>query len=113
MRMSAAFLISAFLVYHATSIPVAGAEVQNFLYLGQGDMPAALPLLVRQDVAGAQVVYSWRSLEVAQGRYDFSAIERDLATTDRLHKKLFVQLQDRFFQPTARNLPDYLLRDGQ
>ncbi len=112
MRISAAGLISAFLVYHATSTPAAGADVQNFLYLGQDDMSAALPLLARQDVAGAQVVYSWKSLEVAEARYDFTAIEKDLATTNGLHKKLFVQLQDRFFQPDARNLPGYLLHDG-
>lgn len=112
MRISVPCLISAFLIYHASSTPAAGADVQNFLYLGQGDMPAVLPLLARHDVAGAQVVYSWKSLEAAEGRYDFSAIEHDLATTDGLHKKLFVQLQDRFFQADARNLPDYLLHDS-
>ncbi len=110
MRISAAFLISAFLV--ASSIQLAVADVQNFLNLGQGDVPAVLRLLARHDVAGAQVVYSWKSLETAEGRYDFSAIERDLATTNGLHKKLFVQLQDRFFQADARNLPDYLLHDS-
>jgi hypothetical protein len=109
-RISAAFLISAFLV--ASSIQLAVADVQNFLNLGQGDVPAVLRLLARHDVAGAQVVYSWKSLETAEGRYDFSAIERDLATTNGLHKKLFVQLQDRFFQADARNLPDYLLHDS-
>ena len=112
MRISAAWLISAFLVCSARSILAAGADVLNFLYLGQGDMVAVLPLLARHDVAGAQVVYSWKSLEPEKGRYDFSAIEHDLATTNGLHKKLFVQLQDRFFQADARNIPDYLLRDS-
>ncbi len=112
MKIPAAFLISAFFLYHASSTPAAGPDVQNFLYLGQGEMPTVLPLLARLDVAGAQVVYSWKSLELGEGRYDFSAIEHDLATTKGLHKKLFVQLQDRFFQPDARNLPDYLLHDS-
>jgi hypothetical protein len=54
------------------------------------------------------VVYSWKSLEPSEGVYDFSAIERDLAATDALHKKLFIQIQDRFFDVKARNIPAYL-----
>ena len=68
-------------------------------------------VIQRPDIEGAQVVYNWKSLEPREGAYDFSAIERDLATTDAAGKKLFMQLQDRFFSVDARNLPDYIL-DG-
>jgi hypothetical protein len=89
----------------------AAAAPANFIYTGNGDLAAAEAILAREDIAGAQVVYNWRALEPAMGVYDFSDIERDLALTDRLGKKLFVQVQDRFFSPEARNIPDYLLTD--
>ena len=28
-----------------------------------------------------------------------------------MNKKLFIQIQDRFFEPEARNVPDYLMTD--
>ncbi|WP_109807716.1 hypothetical protein [Sphingosinithalassobacter portus] len=86
-------------------------DPRNFVFLG-GD-PAAdhSEILARPDIEGAQIVYSWRQLEPREGEYDFSAIETDLATLDALHRKLFVQLQDRFFSADARRLPDYLLTE--
>jgi hypothetical protein len=57
------------------------------------------------------VVYNWNALEPRMGQYDFADIDRDLALTDSLGKKLFIQIQDRFFSPEARNVPDYLLTD--
>ena len=35
-------------------------------------------MLRRPDIAGAQLVYTWKSLETARDRYDFSQIEHDL-----------------------------------
>ena len=52
----------------------------------------------RPDIAGVQVVYSWKSLETAKDQYDFSQIERDLAYLAGLDRKLFIQIQDRFFE---------------
>ncbi len=81
----------------------------NYLFLGGSPVSEWKSLLSRDDIAGAQVVYTWRSLEPSEGRYDFSAIERDLGEAEKLHRRLFVQVQDRFFQPAARNVPGYLL----
>lgn len=90
----------------------AGAEqIQNFLYTSSDRLRDLRPLLERPDIGGVQIVYSWKSLEPAEGRYDFSRIEGDLRYLDGLHKKLFVQVQDRFFDPKARNIPSYLLSD--
>lgn len=91
----------------ATAAPV------NFLYTGNGDLAAAEAILRRADIEGAQVVYNWKALEPRRGEYDFADIERDLALTGALGKKLFIQIQDRFFSPQARNVPDYLLTDPQ
>lgn len=89
----------------------AAADPANYLFFGGDDIASHQDLLERPDIAGAQRVYTWRSLEPKKGQYDFSAIERDLALTEKLHKKLFVQVQDRFFRPQDRNVPDYLLTD--
>ena len=83
--------------------------VRNFVYLGQDDLDAALPILDRPDIDGAQVMYVWRSLEPRRGAYDFSMIEHDLALTRARHKRMFVEVLDRFFAPDARYLPVYML----
>jgi hypothetical protein len=89
------------------------AAPQQFLFMGSGELPRTQNLLARPDIAGVQVVYSWRQLEPKEDVYDLSAIERDLAIAQKHGKKLFVQIQDRFFLPTARNVPDYLLNDPE
>ncbi len=88
-----------------------GAPPQNFLYTSSADLERLAPLIERQDVGGVQIVYSWKSLEGAPGKYDFAQIERDLAHLQAQHKQMFIQIQDRFFEVGARNLPAYLLED--
>jgi hypothetical protein len=85
----------------------------NFLYTSSGELDELQGILERPDIYGAQVIYNWRSLEPKEGEYDFSAIERDLARTDALGKKLFIQIQDRFFSINARSVPDYLTSEPQ
>ncbi|WP_246183698.1 hypothetical protein [Pandoraea anhela] len=85
--------------------------VQNFIYTSSGDLEQIDAAIRRPDIRGVQIVYTWKALEKGKGEYDFSQIERDLAHLNRLNKQLFVQIQDRFFEPTARNIPAYLLQD--
>ena len=87
------------------------SAAENFLYTGSGDLDANRRILERPDIGGVQIVYNWRQLEPEKGKYDFSEIEKDLATAESLKKKFFIQVQDRFFEPTARNVPDYLMSD--
>lgn len=93
------------------SAAASGRAPRHFLYTGSDELTQIAPLLERPDIEGVQIVYSWKQLEPAQGQYDFSAIERDLAYLAQRHKTLFVQVQDRFFLPTARHIPAYLLSD--
>ena len=88
-----------------------GREPHHFIYSGSDELTQIAPLLERPDIEGVQIVYSWKQLEPEQGGYDFSVIERDLAFLEQRDKKLFVQLQDRFFLPTARHIPAYLLTE--
>jgi len=89
----------------------AASELRHFLYTGSDELTEIEPLLQRPDIEGVQIVYSWKSLEPEPGRYDFSGIERDLAYLQQRNRKLFVQVQDRFFLPTARHIPSYLQTD--
>ncbi|MGQ5522490.1 hypothetical protein ACUHMQ_04435 [Chitinimonas sp. PSY-7] len=49
---------------------------------------------------------------MSKGEYDFSRIEQDLKYLSGLNKKLFIQVQDRFFMPEDRNVPAYLMQDA-
>jgi len=105
---ASAIVIFAFGQAIAANTPKAPA---NFLYTSAGELESNAAILKRPDIEGVQVVYNWKRLEPAEGQYDFSAIEADLAAAEGLGKKLVIQVQDRFFSPEARNIPDYLLTD--
>ncbi len=62
---------------------------------------------------GTQRVYSWRQLEPEKDRYDFSAIDEDLAFLESHCKSLFIQLQDVSFNEQNIRIPDYLLNEAQ
>lgn len=94
------------------AIPAIAAP-QNYLFAGSGDLAGIAPLIKRPDIAGVQIVYSWKSLETAKDQYDFAQIEHDLRYLEALDRKLFIQIQDRFFQIAHRNVPNYLLEEPQ
>ena len=83
----------------------------NFLYTNSGDLINIQKLLNRPDIGGVQVVYNWKDLESTKGTYTFEKIEKDLRLLDGLHKKLFIQVQDRFFFPKDKNVLSYLMDD--
>lgn len=87
--------------------------IQHYLYF-----PGSTREEIRQDTAlkdprfkGAQIVYSWRSLEPEKDHYDFTAIESDIEYLASLGKKVWVQLQEKSFNRRIKNVPDYLLED--
>ncbi|MCK0128136.1 hypothetical protein [Erythrobacter sp. F6033] len=93
------------------SVQLAEEELQHFIFVGGDDLANHEALFTRADISGAQVVYTWRGLEPREGEYNFDKVERDLKLANRLGKRLFIQLQDRFFLPESRYLPDYLLNE--
>ncbi|MFG2712060.1 hypothetical protein ACGFX2_16105 [Streptomyces goshikiensis] len=83
----------------------------QYLYSSIGDFDTEVkPLVDRPDIAGVQLVVPWKALEPQKDQYDFSAVEEALTYLQARHKKLFVQVQDRFFSAAVR-IPDYLLTD--
>lgn len=107
--------LSGFFFFSAGAVRAAGqpAPPADFLYTGSDDLSNIRELIERADIAGVQIVYNWKDLETGKDKYDFSQIETDLAFLGRLNKKLFIQIQDRFFSPAARNVPRYLLEEPQ
>jgi len=104
-------LLLASVTLAAPASSAAEGEPANFLFADSEALVTHAALVERPDIQGVQVVYSWRALEPSMDRYDFSRIEADLAFLQKRGKKLFVQVQDRFFEIGARNVPQYLLED--
>lgn len=88
-------------------------KIQNFLFLGgnTGNLQQCKKIITQHEFDGVQIVYTWKSLEPEKDHYDFSKIESDLLIANKLHKKLFIQIQDRFFKPQAKYVPAYLLKN--
>jgi hypothetical protein len=103
--------VLAFLAMAALDLDAAG-HIKNYVFFNldresiHREAFAASPVF-----SGAQIKYTWRSLERDQGVYDFSAIEQDLAFLQSKGKGLFLQIQDVSFVPNVKNVPRYLLTD--
>lgn len=97
----------------AVTLTVFAKTPENFIYTSSGELDAASVIIARSDIGGAQIIYNWRSLEPEKNKYNFSQIEKDLANLKAANKKLFIQIQDRFFEQDARYVPDYLMDETQ
>lgn len=112
MKLLATFFSAALLLFLLGNA-LARAAPANFLYTSAGELAGHADILGNPEIGGVQVVYNWRQLEPSEGVYDFSQIDADLAAATQLDKKLVIQVQDRFFSPKARNIPDYILTEPQ
>lgn len=89
-------------------------EVHHYIYFNRDrERITGASFLQAKAVEGAQLKYTWRELEPEQDRYDFSAINKDLAFLSAKGKKLFIQLQDVSFDGSIINVPRYLLADSR
>ncbi|MFE3499247.1 hypothetical protein [Kitasatospora sp. NPDC059160] len=79
-----------------------------------GADPKVKALIDRADIGGVQVVAPWKALEGRKGEYKWSRLESALDYLQQRHKKLFVQIQDRFFDVAVQdaNLPQYVKDEG-
>lgn len=85
--------------------------LEEFIYSSSSELQDVQSILSRPEIKGVQLVYNWKSLEKEENVYDFSQIKEDLNYLNGVNKKLFIQVQDRFFSLQARNVPRYLLED--
>jgi len=98
--------------YEKATCPIPNDGIQHFVYFAR-DREALLdhPLLTHPMFKGAQIMYTWKSLEPQKGEYDFSILQEDYTYLKKHGKKLFVQLQDATFNPKYNAVPDYLLSE--
>lgn len=57
---------------------------------------------------GLQIRYLWAELETAEGKYDFTAIDKRLNELAAQKKRLVIQVQTKSFDPNWKLVPDYL-----
>lgn len=77
----------------------------HYVFVGQA---AIAPDYVLPQFRGVQRLYAWSDLEPAEGAYDFSEVERDLALLSRAGKQLVIQVQYKAFGRDARRVPAYI-----
>ena len=85
------------------------AQPDIYLFLGSDSAQNHIQQLHHKHIDGAQIIYSWKTLEPTKNHYNFSAIQRDLGVLKAMHKKLFIQIQDKSFQLNNIPVPNYLL----
>jgi hypothetical protein len=85
------------------------ATPQVYVFLDGGPVSCSVKFCNNKHIAGAEVIYSWKRLEIEKDKYDFSSIQRDLNLLNKYHKKLYIQIQDRSFLPNNIPVPSYLL----
>lgn len=113
MRLTILLLI--FIALLLSPAPINAKTVHHFVFFGMDreQLRTTKSFLDTKTFEGAQVSYSWRQLEPAKDKYDFSLIREDLEFLKLHGKKLWVQLQDVSFSERRIPLPKYLLEDPQ
>src|SRR5690242_12140630 len=102
-------------LFFYSSLSHANSKPKLFLFLGstnEFNLSTYKNILINPCVTGVQIVYTWKELEPQKDNYDFSKIENDLRYLNSIHKKLFIQLQDRSFQPELFYVPDYIRNEA-
>jgi hypothetical protein len=106
-------LLLAALVVLAAIAPALSAQTRHYVFFGfeREKIHTDSLFLNTRAAEGAQILYSWRTLERGKGEYDFSTIRDDLAFLQSQGKRLWIQLQDVSFSPVRKHVPQYLLDD--
>ncbi|GAA3123884.1 hypothetical protein GCM10020254_83850 [Streptomyces goshikiensis] len=101
---------------------VSHGEVTDNLYMSlgafedatSGEDPRVKAMIDRTDIGGVQLVVPWKALEGEKGEYKWSRLDNALKYLQERHKKLFVQVQDRFFDVAMKdaNVPQYVKDEG-
>lgn len=101
---------NAYKKYLNSSCPIPNDGIKHFVYFAKDrDAIKNHPLLTTSMLQGAQIMYSWKDIELEKDKYDFSRIREDYEYLKKHHKKLFIQLQDATFSPDFKAVPGYLL----
>jgi hypothetical protein len=87
------------------------ARPANYIFFREDRARIAEPGFLSNDrIVGAQLTFTWRELEPARDRYDFTALRERYTFLARHGKRLVVQLQENSFSE-RQLVPEYLLTD--
>ena len=76
-----------------------------------GIIPGAV--LKNDDFVGVKIKYTWRELETAPGKYDFSLIDSHLATLKNAGKRLWIQIEYvQWSSSSPPQTPSYMWTDS-
>ncbi len=103
------YFLTSLLILLAFISSVGKASPEIYLFLGRGPASSYKLLLQNPNIKGAQIIYYWKTLEPKENVYNFDLINADLKFLQSIHKELFIQIQDRSFDPKIIPVPDYLL----
>lgn len=88
------------------------ARPANYVYFNRDHDRIGEPAFLTNDnIAGAQLTFTWRQLEPERDRYDLRGLRERLEFLQRHGKRLVVQLQDVSFSDRVL-VPEYLLTDS-
>lgn len=95
--------------YINAKCPIEKNSIKHFVYFSKDRAKIKNhPFLSNKHFSGAQIMYSWRDLEIQRDKYDFSMIKEDYTYLKSYDKKLFIQLQDTTFYPQNVAVPKYI-----
>jgi len=92
--------------------PISAKTVHHYVFFAhERERISEASFLETKVLEGAQLKYTWKELEPEKDKYDFGAIQKDLAFLTSKGKKLFIQLQDSSFSEKFILVPKYLQTD--
>ncbi|CAM3503788.1 hypothetical protein [Paraphotobacterium marinum] len=104
------FIKNIFFLMVFFGFPIAAKNIPEIYIFNGGDSICQnLKKINYKFISGVQVIYKWRDLEPRKGHYNFKSINKDITCLKKIHKKLFIQLQDRTFNINNIPAPDYIL----
>ena len=96
----------------SNSLVSAQQEVKHFIFFShERERIKEENFLSHENIAGAQLKYTWRELEPVKDQYNFDLIQKDLDFLRSKGKKLFIQLQDVSFDTQYKCVPSYIMKD--
>lgn len=102
---------NAYQAFLEADCPIGADDITHFVYFARDRHRIRdHAFLQNSRFEGAQIMYSWRQLEISKDNYDFSKIRSDLEYLKARDKRLFIQLQDVTFTAANKPVPSYLMK---
>ncbi len=106
------FVFLILLLFPAHCAAAAAQNIHHYVFFGSDrERIRETTFLENKGIEGAQIKYTWRSIEQSKDNYVFDDIRHDLDFLKSKNKKLFIQVQDSTFGLEYMPVPKYLRED--